>query len=196
MKPGEPLDPSGLEVLVIFVHLYHTMSNPYVSHRWDMCLWHEKKTDKSDWNPALGVSCKENCFLSKAVSVSALNINFGSIWLDMFHRRNEPTVNLNLQRPKCPKRSPTSHPGDIWISNQTTVAELLPASKALGPSPPAAPSVARPEALGSSSSPPPPPAPVPPSVAALSGWSPVVFEAAPGAVRRESWWPKWGSPGI
>ena len=44
MKPGEPLDPSGLEVLVIFVHLYHTMSNPYVSHRWDMCLWHEKKT--------------------------------------------------------------------------------------------------------------------------------------------------------
>ena len=134
--------------------------------------------------------------LSKAVSVSAFNINFGSIWLDMFHRRNEPTVNLNLQRPKCPKRSPTSHPGDIWISNQTTVAELLPASKALGPSPPAAPSVARPEALGSSSSPPPPPAPAPPSVAALSGWSRVVFEAAPGAARRESWWPKWGSPGI
>ena len=157
----------------------------------------KKDRDKSDWNPALGVSCKENCFLSKAVSVSALNINFGSIWLDMFHRRNEPTVNLNLQRPKCPKRSPTSHPGDIWISNQTTVAELLPASKALSdlrlPLLQAWPD-RKPWEV--SSSPPPPPAPVPPSVAALSGWSPVVFEAAPGAVRRESWWPKWGSPGI
>ena len=59
-----------IEVLVIFVHLYHTMSNPCVSHRWDMCKALQDP-DKSDWEHCVG------CFVQKKLFLEQ------KLWLDM-----------------------------------------------------------------------------------------------------------------